>query len=98
MEVYISKPIMTDSKWVVFKRAFDKIHPDYYKKLQQAIPSISPAEIRYMYLRKLNLSPKEIAFVLGISQGSIRQYKHRIRAKIELKENQNLDEFLDNIL
>lgn len=97
LDVLLSKPIMTDSKWVVFKRAFDKVHRGYYKKLQDAIPGISPAEIRYMYLRKLNLTPKEITFVLGISQGSIRQYKHRIRAKIRIDTEQNLDEFLDNI-
>lgn len=97
LEILLSKPIMTDSKWVVFKRAFDQVHPDYYKKLQDTIQGISPAEIRYMYLRKLNLTPQEITFVLGISQGSIRQYKHRIRAKIKLDLKENLDDFLDSI-
>ncbi len=97
LEILLSKPIMTDSKWVVFKRAFDRIYTDYYLKLNNTIPTISPAEVRYMYLRKLNLTPKEIAFVLGISQASIRQYKHRIRNKIHLDSAQNLDEFLDNI-
>lgn len=97
LEILLSKPIMTDSKWVVFKRAFDQVHPEYFKKLQGAIPGISPAEIRYMYLRKLKLTPHEITFVLGISQGSIRQYKHRIRAKINLDLKENLDDFLDSI-
>lgn len=97
LEMLLSKPIMTDNKWVVFKRSFDKVHPDYIEKLQKNIPNISPAEIRYMYFRKLNLTPKEIAYVLGISQGSIRQYKHRIRAKIDIGSDENIDKFLDSI-
>lgn len=97
LEALLSKPIMTDNKWLIFKRSFDRVNPGYFEKLQTKIPQISPAEIRYMYFRKLNLSSKEIAYVLGISQGSIRQYKHRIRAKIELNPEQNIDQFLDNI-
>ena len=97
LEDLLSKPILTDTKWVVFKRAFDRVYPDYYQKIQAAIPNISPAETRYMYLRKLNLTAKEIAYVLGISQGSIRQYKHRIRTKIQLESAIDLEEFLDNI-
>src|SRR5690606_11303029 len=97
LEDLLSKPILTDTKWVVFKRAFDRVYPDYYQKTQAAIPNISPAETRYMYLRKLNLTAKEIAYVLGISQGSIRQYKHRIRTKIQLEPTIDVEEFLDNI-
>lgn len=97
LEALLSKPIMTDNKWLVFKRSFDRVNPDYFEKLQKAIPNISPAEIRYMYFRKLNLSPKEIAYVLGISQGSIRQYKHRIRAKIDIESHEKIDKFLDSI-
>lgn len=97
LEELLSKPIMTDNKWLVFKRSFDRIHQGYFEQLQEKIPQISPAEIRYMYLRKLNLSSKEIAYILGISQGSIRQYKHRIRAKIELDAEENIDKYLDSI-
>ena len=97
LEELLSKPIMTDAKWIVFKREFDKAHPEYHDELLTAIPSISPAEIRYMYLRKLRLSSKEISFILGISQGTIRQYKHRIKNKIGKECHVNFDEFLDNI-
>lgn len=97
LETLLSKPMMTDSQWLVFKRAFDKVHPEYFMKLQKSIPNISQAETRYMYFRKLNLSPKEIAYTLGISQGSIRQYKHRIRSKININSEESLDHFLDNI-
>lgn len=97
LEELLSKPIMTDTKWMVFKRTFDQAHPDYHDKLQKAIPSISMAEIRYMYLRKLKLTPKEIAFVLGVSQGSIRQYKHRIRCKVSPEIHSDFETFLDEI-
>ncbi|SMC33791.1 tetratricopeptide repeat protein [Moheibacter sediminis] len=97
LEALLSKPIMTENKWLVFKRSFDRVNPGYFEKLQQEIPNISPAEIRFMYLRKLNLTPKEIAYVLGISQGSIRQYKHRIRTKINADSQDKLDKFLDSI-
>lgn len=97
LEALLSKPIMTDNKWLVFKRSFDRVNPGYFEKLQEKIPQISPAEIRFMYFRKLNLSSKEIAYVLGISQGSIRQYKHRIRAKIDKEFHDKVDDFLDSI-
>jgi len=97
LEELLSKPIMTDTKWVIFKRAFDKVYPDYNTRLQKEIPGISTAETRYMYLRKLKLAPQEIAFILGVSQGSVRQYKHRMRHKVNADFQPDFDEFLDGI-
>lgn len=93
----IAKPLLTDSKWIVFKRAFDRLHPEFYQNLMKKIPNISQAEVRYVYLKKLNLSPKEITYILGVSQGSIRQYKHRIRNKLGFSVEDDLDNFIENI-
>src|SRR5690606_9961797 len=45
LEALLSKPIMTDNKWLVFKRSFDRVNPGYFEKLHQQIPNISQAEI-----------------------------------------------------
>ena len=48
-------------------------------------------------LLKLNMSSNEMAEVLGVSSGSIRVGRHRIKKKMELPDDSDLKEFCLNI-
>lgn len=87
----LSDPILTDDQWLTFKKAFEKVNVHYSKKIHQRFSNISQAELRYLYLKKLGLTHKEMAAVLGISPDSLRSYKHRLRKKI--KPGQAMDLF-----
>ncbi len=86
----MSLAIITDEDWINFKRAFEAVHGAYMERLTLRMPTLTQAELRYIILRKLELSSKEIAAILGISFDSIRTYKYRIRKKYGIKDDETL--------
>lgn len=86
--------ILTKEDWVNFRKQFDKVYPNYYYSLREVYPQLSPAEIRYLCLVKLNLRQNEIASALGISDSSVRVTWHRMRKKLGVEKSINPDEFL----
>lgn len=93
----LSKPILTEENWQQFKRSFEGVHVDFFHRLNLKLPGLTPAEIRYLVLRKLHLSRNEIADLLGISPDSIRQYRHRILKKYQLKSDEELELIIQEI-
>lgn len=89
--------LLTDEQWNDFKLIFEKVHTGYLNRLREKLPGLSPAETRFMALSKLKLSNKEMAGMLGISPDAIRMYRHRLRKKLNLPEDGNLDELVEII-
>ena len=88
--------ILTESDWVSFKNYFNKINPNYLKKLRNIFPKITEAEERLFLCLKLNMKSKEIAAVLGISPESVKKNRNRLRKKINLNIEDDLQEFINN--
>ena len=61
------------------------------------MPELTPAEIRFMTLAKLNLSTKEMAASLGVSAQSVRVTRHRLLKKINLPEEGSLADLVNSI-
>ena len=60
-------------------------------------PNLRQSDIRIISLMKLNLSNKAMAGMLGVTSDAIRMSKHRIRKKLELPENTELEQFIQNL-
>ena len=73
--------LLTDENWRDFKAIFEKIHPNFFSELRQHYSDLSPAEIRLVSLKKLEIPTKEMANTLGISSDSIKKAKYRLRKK-----------------
>lgn len=86
--------ILTESDWTSFKQYFDKIYPNYLKKIRNAYPKITEAEERLFLCLKLNLKSKEIASVIGISIESVKKSRNRLRKKINLNIGEDLEVFV----
>lgn len=89
--------ILTDADWAYFKGLFEKVHGGYLQRLREKMPDLTPAEIRFMALCKLNLSTREMAAMLGIGTDTIRQHRSRLRKKLNLTEEVNLEELARHI-
>lgn len=89
--------LLTEEQWVSFKLLFEKVHAGYLQRLKEKIPSISPAEIRFMALAKLKLDSKEMASSLGVSPNAIRNVWFRLRKKIDLPEEVTWSDFAAKI-
>lgn len=89
--------ILTDEEWEKFRTVFEKVHGGYLNRLKIKLPELSPAETRFMVLAKLQLSNKEMAGTLGVSQQAIRTTWHRLRRKLNLPEEGSLEELVSSI-
>ncbi len=86
-----------DKDWKKFNRIFEQVHPEFYRRLNEKYPHLSSAEIRLCALLRLNLEPKDIASILGISLDSLRVSRYRLRKKLQLQRGTNLITFVMNI-
>jgi len=86
--------ILTEDDWHQFQVLFDKVHPGFFARLREKMPDLTAAETRLLALTKLQLAPREMASMLGISYDSILKTRQRLRKKINLPEEGSLDELL----
>ena len=93
-EGLINLNILTDEDWMAFKSHFERSYPGYLSCLRAAFPDISQAEERLFLLYKLNLNRKEISNILGVSESTVKKSRTRLRKRLELDSDQNLEEFI----
>lgn len=76
--------ILTDDDWKDFKVQFHKLRPGFVDRLLARHADLTPAEIRYLLLLRLDMPNKQIAHALGISPDSLRVTWYRLRKKLGL--------------
>jgi DNA-binding CsgD family transcriptional regulator len=89
--------ILTDQDWNAFKQLFERSYPRYLRRLRTAFPDITNAEERLALLLKINLNRQEIAAMLGVSESTVKKGRARLRRRLALSENQNLEVFLQHL-
>lgn len=96
-ERLISSTILTGDDWRQFRTLFEQVHPGFLQRLREKFPDLSPAEMRLLILTRLNLSAREMANMLGISVDAIRKARYRLRKKLNLEEESNLEAIFQQI-
>ncbi|UJP65276.1 tetratricopeptide repeat protein [Mongoliitalea daihaiensis] len=92
-----SSRILTNEDWNQFRLLFEKVYPGFINRLKREKPDITLAELRIAVLIRMQLSAKEMAMILGISTGSAQRTRLRLKQRLELESEINLEEFLLNI-
>jgi DNA-directed RNA polymerase specialized sigma24 family protein len=88
--------ILTDADWQHFLGRFERIAPGFIFRLKAAFPNLTLAETRLFLLVKLYFDSREISDATGISQESVWRGRHRLRKKLGLSEQVNLDEYIQS--
>jgi DNA-binding CsgD family transcriptional regulator len=88
--------LLTNEQWDEFRKLFDKVHKGFLNNLRRKRPDLTPADIRFIALTKLRLSSKEMASMLGVSPGTIRIYKFRLRKKLGL-DKEDIEDFINKL-
>lgn len=89
--------LLTNEQWDDFRKLFDKVHKGFLNNLKRKIPDLTPADIRFIALTKLKLSPKEMASMLGVSPATIRIYRFRLRKKLGLDKEEDIEDLINKI-
>lgn len=83
-----------EDEWNLFESNFNQVHEQFYKKLLEAYPGLTPNDLKFAAYLKMNLSSKEIAPLLNITVKSLELKRHRLRRKMNLAAVENLNEVL----
>ncbi len=90
----IDKNIAQDHEWEQFAIHFDQVHGDFTKRIKQQYPDLTPQEMKLSAYLRMNLSTKEIAHLLNISVRGVEIARYRLRKRLLLDRQTNLQEFI----
>lgn len=74
--------LLKEDMWSEFETHFNRVHLDFYKKLKEICPDLSPSELKLCAFLRLNMSSKEISCISGITIKSVEVMRGRIRKKL----------------
>ncbi|MBB6459688.1 helix-turn-helix transcriptional regulator [Flammeovirga kamogawensis] len=87
----------SETLWDGFNKTFIDQNIGFYERLEKEVPNLSAADLKVCALIKLNFSGKEMAYLLGISLGSVHVARHRLRKKMNLERDINLTNYINSI-
>jgi ligand-binding sensor domain-containing protein/DNA-binding CsgD family transcriptional regulator len=93
----IVKEVNTDKSWKDLEKHIKNVHFEFLKRLKEKYPTISPRELDLSTYLLMNMSTKEIAEIMNISNGGVELARYRLRKKLELNKKENLIGFLMSI-
>jgi ligand-binding sensor domain-containing protein len=85
-----------DNDWAQFAQHFDQVHSDFFKRIRDKFPQLTPKDLKLCAYLRLNLSSKEIAPLMNISVRGVEISRYRLRKKLELETDENLTDFFMN--
>jgi DNA-binding CsgD family transcriptional regulator len=90
----IDSHLSSEEDWKVFESNFNQLHDQFFKRLKDQFPDLTPGDLRLAAYLKMNLSSKEIAPLLNISLRGVENKRYRLRKKLNIDADDNLTEML----
>nr|WP_299484714.1 tetratricopeptide repeat protein [uncultured Allomuricauda sp.] len=90
----INFDLQDDNNWENFARYFEEVHKDFNSNVKSKYPEVTSNELRLLALLKMNLSSKEIANILNISQEGIKKARYRLRKKLDITTEDSLQDLV----
>jgi len=76
--------------WGEFEVRFQQVHQDFYEKLREKYPDLTPNEIKICAFLKLNMTTKDISAITFQTVKSIQVARNRLRKKMGISRDENL--------
>ena len=86
-----------NNDWESLKMHFEKVHPGFFSSLQTKFPDLTSNELRHCAYIRINLSTKDVARIMHVEPKSISMVRYRIKKKLGLNQDDNLDSFISGI-
>lgn len=90
----IDRGLQDEHEWEVFEQLYDQAHGDFFKRLKDEYPQLTPSDLRLCAYLRMNLSSKEIAPLLSISIRGVEERRYRLRKRLNLSTDTNLTELI----
>ncbi len=93
----LKKESAEDKDWEVFKSYFTEVHNNFDHKIKEVYPEATEKEMRLASFLRMNLSTKEIASMLNVLPESVLKSKYRLKKKLHLDKEVDLNQFLSDL-
>ena len=91
----IDAGLLVDNDFEKFKNNFNAIYPDFFNRLQEkANQSLTQLDLKYCGFILMKVTNKEMAQQMNVEPKSIRMARYRIKQKLQLSKDEDLDEFI----
>ncbi|MFK5855295.1 MAG: tetratricopeptide repeat protein [Bacteroidota bacterium] len=94
INMQINQSLRSHKDWDVFKLYFEDVNKNFYEKLNEINPELTTNDHRLCALIKLNMNSKEMASVLNVAPNSIKSSRYRLKKKLGLDVEADLEEFI----
>ena len=94
LEILKQKTILTDEDWEVFQNLFEKIYNGFFERIKKINPTVTSAELRFASIIRLQMNNKQAGAMLGISPDSARKTRLRLRQRLNLTEELNIEQVI----
>jgi hypothetical protein len=93
----LDKDAEQDGEFEILSSSFRNTNPQFFSSLQlKAGNTLSKLDLKYCAYIKMGMSNKEIANFMNIEAKSMRMARYRIKQKLVLDKEQDLDEYITN--
>jgi tetratricopeptide (TPR) repeat protein len=86
-----------EKDWDLFKLYFEQMNDQFFDKLREINPRLTPNDYKLAALIKLNMNIKETATVLNISADSLKNARYRLKRKLNIKSDLSLPEYIQSL-
>lgn len=93
----LQQETILDDDWERFTHYFDELHMSFINRLKLNYPDLTTNDHRLCAYLRMNLSTKEIAALSNISTRGVEGSRYRLRKKMDLDNEVNLNEFMNKI-
>jgi DNA-binding CsgD family transcriptional regulator len=94
MTKLIEDGIEDEHEWEIFEQLYNEAHGNFFKRLKETYPQLTPSDLRLCAYLRMNLSSKEVAPLLNISVRGVEERRYRLRKRLDLSTDTNLTELI----
>lgn len=91
------KSNVDNTVWGEFEMRFQQVHDDFYARLKEHYPDLSPNEKKICAFLRLNMTTKDISSITFQSVKSIQVARTRLRKKMGITRDENLISYLQQL-
>ena len=93
----IGANINEDENFFSFKLKFEKTHPNFFKNIETIHPKLTNNDLKLCAYIRLGMTSQDIANLQFIEKRSVEMSKYRLKKKLELQGEDDLNQFINTM-
>lgn len=98
LNLLLKQDKLTDDDFNEIQNIVEEVHPNFYKKLNSiSAKKLTNQDLKYAAYIYLNMSNAQIANVLKVDVNTVRMTKYRLKQKLGIDKEVDLQQFIQNL-